>query len=113
MGAHISLESKPSIYFAAAGLALLSSVFLYKPLLRKISLGMLINAKNQIKENRPKRIILTRHGQSEANVNHEIYTHIPDNQISLTEKGMEQAEDAARILRELIGKESINFMVSP
>ena len=72
---------------------------------------MVINANNQIKEKSPKRIILTRHGQSEVNVNHEIYTHIPFNQISLTEKGKEQAEDAAKILRELIGKESIKFIV--
>ena len=113
MGAIISAESKQSFFITVAGFVLLSTAFFYKPFIRRISLSMVINAKNQIKEKRPKRIILTRHGQSEANVNHEIYTHIPDNQISLTEKGKEQAEDAAKMLRELIGKESIKFMVSP
>ena len=74
---------------------------------------MLINARQLIKANRPKRIILVRHGQSEANIDHKIYTHTPDNRISLTEKGKQQAKEASAFLKEIIGKESIKFMVSP
>lgn len=61
----------------------------------------------------PKRIILIRHGESEANLNPKIYESIPDFKISLSEKGKEQAKEAGKKLKELIGNESVLFYVSP
>lgn len=65
------------------------------------------------KSRRPKRIILVRHGNSVANNNYDILQHTPDNKINLSEKGIEQAKEAGRRLKKLIGNESIQFYVSP
>jgi broad specificity phosphatase PhoE len=113
MGISISYENKSAVIISTVGALLFTTSLIYKPILRYVSYRMLINAKQIIKSNRPKRIILARHGQSEANVDHKIYTHTPDNQISLTEKGKEQAREAAQHLKNIIGHESIKFMVSP
>lgn len=61
----------------------------------------------------PKRIILVRHGESEANVNSDVYSLIQDWQINLTERGMEQAREAGRRIGSLLGKESFGVFVSP
>lgn len=61
----------------------------------------------------PKRIILIRHGESEANVNKYLFGKVPDYTIELTERGRSQATEAGRRLRELIGDESVYFYVSP
>lgn len=50
-------------------------------------------------------LILIRHGESEANVRHEVYYEIPDHYIQLTEKGLEQAETLGKKL----AKEYSNF----
>jgi broad specificity phosphatase PhoE len=113
MGSYVSQQNKPALFLTGAGILLISSILFYKPFIRRLSLAMLINARQVIKAQRPKRIILVRHGQSEANVDHKIYTHTPDNQISLTEKGKQQAKEASLHLKEIIGKDSIKFMVSP
>jgi broad specificity phosphatase PhoE len=113
MGSFFSQQNKSSLLMTGGGIFLISSFLFYKPLIRKLSLAMLIYARQLIKANRPKRIILVRHGQSEANLDHKIYTHTPDNRISLTEKGKQQAKEASAFLKEIIGKESIKFMVSP
>lgn len=47
----------------------------------------------------PHRVIMVRHGQSEANVNPEIYHLSPDSQIHLTKRGWQQAEAAGVLLR--------------
>lgn len=62
---------------------------------------------------RPNRILLIRHGQSQANVNVELYKTLPDNQIGLTEKGQEMALEAGKKLKSIIGDESVKFYVSP
>lgn len=61
----------------------------------------------------PKRIILLRHGQSEANVDHEVYAKVPDWKIALTGVGVEQAQAAGRKLAGLIGDESFGVFASP
>jgi len=66
----------------------------------------------------PNRLIMVRHGQSEGNVNEAIYTEHPDNVISLTNLGWEQAKMAGKALRNQIlnnGKEgsTVHFIVSP
>eukprot|EP01095_Lingulamoeba_sp_RSL-Kostka_P012401 TRINITY_DN4928_c0_g1_i2.p1 TRINITY_DN4928_c0_g1~~TRINITY_DN4928_c0_g1_i2.p1 ORF type:complete len:343 (-),score=76.38 TRINITY_DN4928_c0_g1_i2:113-1141(-) len=66
------------------------------------------------KERRPKRIILIRHGQSEGNADSKIYSHIPDNQVKLTNKGIKQAIAAGKCLKkEIPEKETVRFFVSP
>lgn len=62
---------------------------------------------------KPKRIILIRHGESEANVDRYLFGRIPDYTIELTDKGREQAREAGRMLKELLGDETAHFYVSP
>lgn len=62
---------------------------------------------------KPKRIILIRHGESEANVDKYLFGRVPDYTIELTEKGREQAKEAGKRLKELVKDESIYFYVSP
>eukprot|EP00727_Mastigamoeba_balamuthi_P006694 m51a1_g2645 hypothetical protein (251) ;mRNA; r:607780-608835 len=61
----------------------------------------------------PQRILLVRHGESDANVDRMIYAHTPDNKIGLSPKGVLQAQDVGRKLREIVGDESTVFIVSP
>lgn len=62
---------------------------------------------------KPNRIILIRHGESEGNANKDLYTIKPDYTLELTEKGFEQALNAGRELKKIIGEESSFFYVSP
>ena len=62
---------------------------------------------------KPKRIILIRHGESQANVDRYLFGRVPDYTIELTEKGREQAKEAGRRLKEVVGEESVYFYVSP
>lgn len=50
-------------------------------------------------------LILIRHGESEANVRHEVYYETPDHYINLTKKGLEQAQE----LGNKLSKEYNNF----
>ena len=61
----------------------------------------------------PKRIILVRHGESEANVDPTVYARVPDWRIALTENGVAQARDAGRKIAGLIGGESFGVFSSP
>lgn len=62
---------------------------------------------------KPNRIILIRHGESQGNENRGVYATIPDYALELTEKGKEQAAEAGRKLKEIIGDESVFFYISP
>lgn len=62
---------------------------------------------------KPKKILLVRHGESEGNVNKEVYKHIPDYALRLTENGWQQALQAGKEIKNLIGEESVKFFVSP
>lgn len=62
---------------------------------------------------KPKRIILIRHGESEANVNRYLFGSVPDYTIELTQKGRQQALEASHRLKKLVGDESLYFYVSP
>jgi broad specificity phosphatase PhoE len=53
---------------------------------------------------KPKRIYLIRHGESEGNVNSDIYKTTPDWKVPLTEKGHHQAEKMAQKLVKNIDK---------
>lgn len=62
---------------------------------------------------KPKRIFLIRHGQSEGNVNYDFYKSKPDYTLELTELGNQQALDAGKKLKEIIGENKIMFYISP
>lgn len=61
----------------------------------------------------PKRLILIRHGESEANVDRSQYARIPDWRITLTRRGKEQARDCGRRLRRLVKNEPLFIYYSP
>ena len=61
----------------------------------------------------PKRIILVRHGRSEANDDPTVYSRVPDYKIELVDEGCEQAWIAGDHIREIIGGESYGAYVSP
>ena len=62
---------------------------------------------------KPKRIILIRHGESQANVDKYLFGRVPDYTIELTELGREQAKEAGKRLKEVVGEETMYFYVSP
>mmetsp|Transcript_30113 Transcript_30113/g.65071 ORF Transcript_30113/g.65071 Transcript_30113/m.65071 type:complete len:399 (-) Transcript_30113:609-1805(-) len=64
-------------------------------------------------QGRPLRLVFIRHGESEANVNRAITKVVPDHLLHLTLNGRQQALDAGRRLKEIVGDESIRFVVSP
>ena len=48
-----------------------------------------------------------------ANVDEKVYATTPDNKISLTEKGLSQANETGITLKKLLKNEKILFYVSP
>lgn len=62
---------------------------------------------------RPLRIVLVRHGQSEANVDPTVFERVPDHAIALTPTGFEQAAVTGAALRELFDEEPVRVYVSP
>jgi broad specificity phosphatase PhoE len=62
---------------------------------------------------RPMRIALIRHGESEANLDKRIYETVPDHAVPLTAHGHEQAAAAGKRLRELFEGEPVRVYVSP
>lgn len=62
---------------------------------------------------KPKRIFLIRHGESEGNIDPNVYAVKPDNKIELTELGMQQADEAGKKLKQIIGDETVCFFISP
>ncbi|HET8988375.1 MAG TPA: phosphoglycerate mutase family protein, partial [Humibacillus sp.] len=63
--------------------------------------------------NRPDRIILVRHGESEGNVDETVYERVPDHRLSLTETGLLQAQQTGEVLRTLLDGGSVEAYVSP
>lgn len=62
---------------------------------------------------KPNRIFIVRHGESQGNVDKNIYKDIPDYALKLTPKGVEQATCVGKKLRETIGDNNVQFYVSP
>ena len=62
---------------------------------------------------KPKHIIVVRHGQSEANVNKELYENTPDHMMQITEKGREQAAKRGQQLKPLLDGKRITVWQSP
>jgi len=62
----------------------------------------------------PERVILLRHGESEANADHTLYRTKADNLILLSEKGCKEAAAAGERIRSLLSpKDQIYMIVSP
>ena len=62
---------------------------------------------------RPLRIALIRHGESEANLDKSIFERMPDHSIPLTEHGREQSAATGKRLRALFENEPVRVYVSP
>ena len=62
---------------------------------------------------KPKRIILVRHGESEGNVDKKIYLTKPDYAIRLTEKGINQALEVGKNIKDIIKYEDYCIYYSP
>jgi len=62
---------------------------------------------------KPDMIILLRHGESEANVDHQKYGDVGDPHVSLTDEGREQALDAGSEIAKLVGSRPLFVFVSP
>jgi len=62
---------------------------------------------------RPNRILLIRHGESEGNIDKSQYQFVPDYALVLTPKGIAQAQQAGREIKEIIGSESLYVYLSP
>ena len=62
---------------------------------------------------KPRRIILVRHGESEANIDKSIHGLKPDYTAELTPAGIAQADSVGAHLKLLLASESIFFYVSP
>ncbi len=61
----------------------------------------------------PNRIILVRHGQSEANINKKVLENVPDYALNLTEEGVQQSINAGKEIKSIIGQESLHVYLSP
>ncbi|MEO9151626.1 MAG: phosphoglycerate mutase family protein, partial [Lapillicoccus sp.] len=64
-------------------------------------------------ENRPRRIVLVRHGESQGNVDDALYETVPDHVLSLTPRGVHQATESGEQLRAIIGEGSVRVYASP
>lgn len=62
---------------------------------------------------KPENIFLVRHGQSEGNVDKEVYKTKPDYTLRLTEKGIVQAQVAGAKIAELCANKNVAFYTSP
>lgn len=62
---------------------------------------------------KPDKIFIIRHGESQGNVNKEIYKYIPDYALQLTQNGIEQAKYVGQEIVSHIGDSPCQFYVSP
>lgn len=62
---------------------------------------------------KPDRIIIVRHGESQGNVDKNIYKDIPDYALQLTPKGIEQANAVGKQIHTITGDTPCQFYVSP
>ena len=99
----------PAVLQTAARLTPAVALVLSRPALRLLDRRLL----NRRRHDRPHRIILVRHGESEGNVNKTLYCTTPDSLIRLTARGYLQGVATGEEIRRLIGNESVTFFYSP
>ena len=108
-----------SVYrMAALGIGITLSAYLIKrhsgPALEYFCWKVGYFASNYHKRHRPHLLILVRTTESLANIDNAVYASVPDNKIGLTEKGISQADNIGKKLREYIDKnDDVSFFVSP
>jgi len=61
----------------------------------------------------PKRIILIRHGESEGNLDETVYQRKGDNLVELSDRGSQQAVEAGKRIKQLLGDEKVVIFLSP
>lgn len=62
---------------------------------------------------KPKKIVLIRHGESQANVDKGLYVDTPDHLVDLTAKGEQQCLAAGKRLQEILNGKNITVWSSP
>lgn len=62
---------------------------------------------------RPSRLILIRHGESQGNIDRTLTQRVADHNLHLTKKGRCTAVETGKVLKDLVGNESVRFLVSP
>ena len=107
------MKSKLSPFLICSSVLGVSAFAFRKSLLGRIGLTMMNYAKDYQRKFYPDRIILVRHGQSQANINTKLYRTIPDSQIHLTQKGKNQALTASKELAKIVGNGTVKFYISP
>eukprot|EP00979_Chaetoceros_neogracilis_P005106 scaffold883_cov225-Chaetoceros_neogracile.AAC.7 len=87
--------------------------FLYRARVYPRNISSFSESKTK-KTQRPKRIILIRHGESLGNVCDSAYVTTPDWRVPLTKKGIKQSFEAGEKLRDIIGEDGkVFFYYSP
>ena len=86
---------------------------LHTSLFERVSHFIQTHHENYISKKMPRRIILIRHGESEGNVDPQLYNKVPDNKLKLTKNGEDQATSAGVKLQRIIKNESVKFIISP
>lgn len=84
----------------------------YKHVIQYLAYKLNCLSIDYIRKNRPKRIILLRHGETVANIDSKIYSTTPDNKIELTASGHDQAKNLGKKLKSIIKEESVIFYIS-
>eukprot|EP00930_Biecheleria_cincta_P082926 TRINITY_DN72560_c0_g1_i1.p1 TRINITY_DN72560_c0_g1~~TRINITY_DN72560_c0_g1_i1.p1 ORF type:complete len:482 (+),score=48.16 TRINITY_DN72560_c0_g1_i1:135-1580(+) len=64
-------------------------------------------------EQLPERLFMLRHGESEGNIDHTVYSIKGDSQLELSHDGLRQAREAGSRLRDLVGDDKVCVIVSP
>eukprot|EP00958_Prasinococcus_capsulatus_P027444 scaffold5540_cov390-Prasinococcus_capsulatus_cf.AAC.6 len=62
---------------------------------------------------RPKTVFLVRHGESQGNVDKNIYETVPDHALHLTAKGWDEAKHVGEHIRARTGNDTVRFICSP
>ncbi|KAL3151110.1 hypothetical protein ABBQ38_012977 [Trebouxia sp. C0009 RCD-2024] len=57
----------------------------------------------------PRRIILVRHAESEGNIDNFAYTYVPDPQVPLTLRGLQQAEQAGKKIKQAMDSDGMPY----
>ena len=79
-----------------------------------IKVRSFVTKRKKVMTQRPKRIILIRHGESLGNVDESAYVLTPDWKVPLTDRGRKQAYEAGKELSDIIGEDGkVFFYYSP
>jgi broad specificity phosphatase PhoE len=107
-------ENKHKLFYITPLFILIfNTIFFWKNIKRKLIKILENSILEEKKRRKPKRLIFIRHGESQGNIDPNIYFTIPDNKIALTENGKSQAVEASKKLKDIIKDEKVKFIYSP